>query len=398
MGVATPPDLFVKLVWILLTILLFLLSYYLINIGNNFVEKRKKIKYDTKILVSIASIAAVIYIIYILFNRYKILSDILLAIILSVIFSYFLNPLVNYLQNKGLKRIVSTAVVYVAILIVFTILLVSFIPRTGSEIRNLADNLTKYVDNLNVFIDKFYSNYDNVFSSTPELLKTIEGVIESNTQKLQESISNGISNMISGISGFLSKALTLILIPIITFYLLIDKNYFIKKVKEYIPLKYKDDILTLAHQINDVMNQFIKGRLLMALFVGTMTAIFLLIMNIDFAIVIGMITAIADIIPYIGPFLGFLPAVVLAFLSSPIKALWVAVFFVVIQWVENNILAPKVLGQSIGLHPLTVLLALIIGGGIFGVLGMILAVPVTAILMIIFRFIKMKYKESRELL
>jgi len=75
MGVATPPDLFVKLVWILLTILLFLLSYYLINIGNNFVEKRKKIKYDTKILVSIASIAAVIYIIYILFNRYKILSD-----------------------------------------------------------------------------------------------------------------------------------------------------------------------------------------------------------------------------------------------------------------------------------------------------------------------------------
>lgn len=398
MGVATPPDLFVKLVWILLTILLFLLSYYLINIGNNFVEKRKKIKYDTKILVSIASIAAVIYIIYILFNRYKVLSDILLAIILSVIFSYFLNPLVNYLQNKGLKRIVSTAVVYVAILIVFTILLVSFIPRTGSEIRNLADNLTKYVDNLNVFIDKFYSNYDNVFSSTPELLKTIEGVIESNTQKLQESISNGISNMISGISGFLSKALTLILIPIITFYLLIDKNYFIKKVKEYIPLKYKDDILTLAHQINDVMNQFIKGRLLMALFVGTMTAIFLLIMNIDFAIVIGMITAIADIIPYIGPFLGFLPAVVLAFLSSPIKALWVAVFFVVIQWVENNILAPKVLGQSIGLHPLTVLLALIIGGGIFGVLGMILAVPVTAILMIIFRFIKMKYKESRELL
>jgi len=311
---------------------------------------------------------------------------------------HLLKPSKSISQNKGLKRIVSTAVVYVAILIVFTILLVSFIPRTGSEIRNLADNLTKYVDNLNVFIDKFYSNYDNVFSSTPELLKTIEGVIESNTQKLQESISNGISNMISGISGFLSKALTLILIPIITFYLLIDKNYFIKKVKEYIPLKYKDDILTLAHQINDVMNQFIKGRLLMALFVGTMTAIFLLIMNIDFAIVIGMITAIADIIPYIGPFLGFLPAVVLAFLSSPIKALWVAVFFVVIQWVENNILAPKVLGQSIGLHPLTVLLALIIGGGIFGVLGMILAVPVTAILMIIFRFIKMKYKESRELL
>ncbi len=398
MKIAAPPDLFVKLVWILLTVLLFLISYYLINIGNNFVEKRKKIKYDTKILVAIASIVSIIYLIYQLFSRFSILSDIVLAIILSIILAYFLNPLVNYLQKKGLKRTVSTAIVYIGIVIILAILLVSFIPRTGKEIKNLAENLSIYISNFNTFIDKIYAGYSNVLGDTPELLQSIEKVIESNTQKLQDSISSGLTNLITGISGFLSKAVTLILIPIITFYFLVDKNYFVKKLKEHIPEKYKDDIFTLSHQINDVMNQFIKGRLLMAIFVGTMTAIFLLIMDVQFAIVIGFITAIADIVPYIGPFLGFLPAVILAFFSSPLKALWVAIFFVVIQWVENNILAPKVLGQSIGLHPLTVLLALIIGGGIFGVLGMILAVPVTAIMMILVKFIINKYKESRELL
>ncbi|HOK63590.1 MAG TPA: AI-2E family transporter [Soehngenia sp.] len=398
MKIAAPPDLFVKLVWILLTVLLFLISYYLINIGNNFVDKRKKIRYDTKILVAIASIVAIIYVIYELFSKFTILSDIMLAIILSIILAYFLNPLVNYLQKKGLKRTVSTAIVYIGIVIVLVILLISFIPRTGKEIKNLAENLSIYINNFNVFIDKIYAAYSNVLGDTPELLKSIEKVIETNTEKLQEAISNGLTNLISGISGFLSKAVTLILIPIITFYFLVDKNYFVKKVKEHIPEKYKDDILGLSQQINDVMNQFIKGRLFMAIFVGTMTAIFLLIMDVQFAIVIGFITAIADIVPYIGPFLGFLPAVILAFFSSPLKALWVGVFFVVIQWIENNILAPKVLGQSIGLHPLTVLLALIIGGGIFGVLGMILAVPVTAIMMILFKFLINKYKESRELL
>ena len=109
----------------------------------------------------------------------------------------------------------------------------------------------------------------------------------------------------------------------------------------------------------------------------------------DFAIIIGLITGIADIIPYIGPFLGFLPAVFFAFLHSPSRALWVAIFFLGIQWVENNVLAPKIIGESTGIHPITVLLALVLGGGIFGIWGMILSIPLIAIVKILYNhFIK----------
>ena len=121
--------------------------------------------------------------------------------------------------------------------------------------------------------------------------------------------------------------------------------------------------------------------------------IYLLVLGVDFAIVIGMITTVADIIPYIGPFMGFLPAVLFAFMDSPIKAMWVAILFLIVQWAENNVLAPKLLGDKTGLNPIVILISIIIGGGMFGVLGMMLAVPAVSILIILLDFAKMKYNE-----
>ena len=121
----------------------------------------------------------------------------------------------------------------------------------------------------------------------------------------------------------------------------------------------------------------------------------LLIVGVDFAVIIGLITCVADIIPYIGPFLGFAPAVLFALIESPIKAVWVGIIFLAIQWAENNIIAPKLLGDKVGLNPLVILLSIIIGGGMFGVLGMILGVPVVSIMMILIEFFKLKYNEKK---
>ncbi|NMA49704.1 MAG: AI-2E family transporter, partial [Tissierellia bacterium] len=98
----------------------------------------------------------------------------------------------------------------------------------------------------------------------------------------------------------------------------------------------------------------------------------------------------ADIIPYIGPFLGFLPAVIFAFIASPIKALWVGIFFILIQWGENNIIGPKILGKTTGMHPLTILLSIIAGGTIFGVIGMLLSVPFISVMIILYKYFKNK--------
>ena len=117
---------------------------------------------------------------------------------------------------------------------------------------------------------------------------------------------------------------------------------------------------------------------------GVSTTIALALLKINFAFIIGMLAGLADIIPYFGPVIGIIPAVFFAILESPIKALWVIIIFTIIQQVENDIITPKVVGESVGIHPVTVMLSLIIGGRFFGILGMVLAIPVVAILKIIY--------------
>lgn len=143
--------------------------------------------------------------------------------------------------------------------------------------------------------------------------------------------------------------------------------------------------------------EFLKGRLLMALFVGFITMILLLILGVDFAVIIGLITCVADIIPYVGPFIAFIPAVLFAALDSTMKAVWVGIFFVIIQWAENNLLGPKILGSKTGIHPLVVLLSIVVGGGMFGFAGMILSVPFVSICLILKDFFLLKYKEKKRL-
>ncbi len=159
-----------------------------------------------------------------------------------------------------------------------------------------------------------------------------------------------------------------------------------------IPKSYRKDVKGLILEIDKALGQFIRGRLLLALYVGIATTILLLLFKVDFALIIGLITGVADIIPYLGPFLGFFAcSVFFAFLYSPIKALWVGVLFLGIQWVENNVLAPKIIGKSTGIHPVTILLALVIGGGIFGIMGgMILSIPFIATLKIIYNYFVIK--------
>ena len=159
-----------------------------------------------------------------------------------------------------------------------------------------------------------------------------------------------------------SKVVSIVLTPILTLYFLVDKDYFKDKIAKLIPKKHRKDILYLASTIDISLTQFIKGRLIISLYIGVATTILLLIMGIDFAVVIGVITGLFDIVPYIGPFLGYIPAVFFAAISKPIKALWVSIFFVLIQWIENNVLAPKIIGENMGMHPMLILLSIIIGG------------------------------------
>ncbi|MBP2025318.1 AI-2E family transporter [Peptoniphilus stercorisuis] len=379
-------------------ILLFLVIYYLINIGNRYIEKNKRIGIDLKRVIKVFSGIIVIYILSIIFKKYSIVGDTVWALFVGMILAFAINPLVNRLEQKNIKRQYGVLIVYLSILIVMVILLVIVIPKTIQEISNLLSVIPSMVEKLGTEFSDFSKSISKSFNlpgSEPngDLIRKLQTSLESSIDVIQAQAITKLKSVASGMYVVFSKVLRFILVIIFSFYFTVDKEKFKNKVKRNLPEKYKEDILYVSGRINQALLDFVKGRLLMALFVGFATMVYLLVLRVDFAIVIGMITCVADIIPYIGPFMGFLPAVLFAFMDSPMKALWVAILFVVLQWAENNVIAPKLLGDKTGLNPILILISIIIGGGMFGVLGMILAVPTVSVLIILLDFAKMKYNE-----
>ncbi|HHV45511.1 MAG TPA: AI-2E family transporter [Tissierellia bacterium] len=376
----------IKNLMVLVFILLILIIYYLIHIGNRFVDSNRRIRITRKKGLPVIAAILFIYIFYQLFNQFSILQDTLFTIIASVILAYLFNPIINYLERYNIQRTLSILILYVVILGVVFAISLSIIPRLGKELGGLLAVIPTYIKELTEFLNDLYDKYYSRVDYIPPIMKSIEDVVFQNIDKLQNIIVSNISRFINGVVHAFGKIISFILIPILTFYFLRDKDYFKNILFLTIPKTKRQSARELLTQIDRVLSQFIRGRLILAAYVGIVTTIILLILNVNFAIVIGLITGIADIIPYFGPFLGFAPAVIFAFLDNPVKGIWVGVIFIIIQWVENNVLAPKIIGDSIGIHPITVLLSLIIAGGMFGVMGMIFSVPAVAVIKILIGF------------
>ncbi len=381
---------------ILLTFFVFLAIYYLIYIGNKHVSDDKQIKIDVRILVKLVAAAAILFLVYILFDRYKILGQLFFSIFISIIIAFIINPAVNKLEEKKLTRGQGTLLVYLSILLIFIVLGFIVVPKIHSEGKKFIVNLPDNFKFLMTKIEDIFNNFKTDNTSINSYIADFENTIQKAIGSFQKGLVSWLTSIFSSIQGGFSKIVGAVLVPIITFYFVVDKDKILKRVNDRIPDKYRDDFLYLYNNINIAMHDIVRGRFIMAIFVGIATMIMLFILRIEFAVVIGVITMIADIIPYFGPFLGFLPALLFALMQSPIKAIWVSVFFVLIQWIENNIVGPKVLGSSTGLHPLVILLSIIVGGGMFGVWGMILAVPIVAIILIIKDFAKQKVKDKKE--
>lgn len=396
MTVYNPPSFFYKATWTLSIVLLVLIIYYLINIGNKFVQNNRKIIINNKKVFPILIGLVFLFLFYNLLKKYTILSDTFYTIVFSAILAYLFNPIINYLEKKKISRLWGVILLYLVIIGGILILAFLVIPKSGTEIRRLVSDMPLYIGKVSTLIDKMYNKYYSTLGDLPPMFQGVQQVVMENIVGIESMVVNGLKTFIGGIINTFSKVISLVLTPILTLYFLVDKKYFKDRIIGLIPLKYRDDSKRLFDEIDSSLSKFIRGKIIMAAYVGVATSIVLLIIGVDFAIVIGFITGFADIIPYIGPFLGFVPAVFFASLSSPIKAIWVSVFFLSIQWIENNILAPKIIGETTGIHPIVVLISIIIGGGIFGVLGMILAVPLVAICIVVYDFIKAKLK-MREL-
>nr|WP_296154849.1 AI-2E family transporter [uncultured Peptoniphilus sp.] len=395
---AVTPNFLVVIRGLLLILLLGLSVYYLINIGNQYIDKSKRIRFDLRrVGLFLSAILLFIIIIRYVFHRFPVLPTTLAAIVISIILAYIINPLVSYLETKKISRRLGVLIVYVGFILIFVVLFLVVLPKTIQELRNLFTSLPNLVNDVNLRILDSADHIEKVTNiDMSRILKNIQDGIEQYLNSIQTGLVERLRSMASGMYAAFGRMVSFVLVLILTYYFTVDKNRIKVKLYKLIPSNYRSDILYLGSEINAAMLEFVKGKLLLAVIVGVMTTIMLLILGVNFAVAIGLITIVADIIPYIGPFLAFIPAFFFSVMDSWTKAIWVSIFFVFLQWAENNLFAPKILGKRTGLHPAVVLLCIVIGGGTFGVIGMILSVPVFSILTILKNFTMMKWRDHKQ--
>lgn len=372
----------------LFIVLLVLSIYFSVHILNSKLDDKYKIQVNKIKTFRYFLYCLIFFFVLFLYKTYSILRVTTVTFIVAIVISYILNPFVKFFERKKIKRLYSIIIVYLIIVLSIVVLILVIFPSTIGQVKNLFKILPDVVKN---FISYTENLRDNLFTNFPTVNSWIDGInvqLLKVTNTVASSVLTWITNMIFGVKTIIAFIIQLILIPVITFYLLLEKDKILDSIGNYTPKRYKSFLANLWQEVDSALSMFVRGRIIMAIFVGVATMLYLAAFRIEFALIIGIVTCVADIIPYIGPFLGFVPAVLLALVKDPITAVWVGVLFCLVQWVENNIIGPKILGDSTGMHPLIVLILLITGGGMFGVVGMIFSVPIVAALAIVYRHTK----------
>jgi len=339
--------------------------------------KNKYIKIG--IIVSLLILSALGY--FIFANSAKIVT-IITPFMIGIIIAYLLNPLIVRLERRKLSRGLAISLIGILFLIIISLVLNMIIPILYSNISDLISNIPNYTNYYNNGVNWLQTQVN--YSMLPQQVKDIvASQVKGNINYLQGFFLSILKNSLGAISSIFSFFLNFILGIFIAFYFLKDIDFFKRQVSGLIPRNWRGTVSATAAEINVVISNYIQGQLTVLAIVALLETIGLTIVGVKYSLVLGIIGGLANIIPYFGPFIGAVPAVAIAILDSPTKALFAILVFVIVQQIDNSIISPKIMSQSMGLHPLTIIFVILFFGTFFGLVGMILAVPLTAILKVI---------------
>lgn len=330
---------------------------------------------NQKLIVLILLLLAGIYFLYLV-------RGILFPFLIASVIAYVVNPLIEKLLNRGFSRTGAIVLLFGMILTVFLIIIVFALPLVVEELNRLSQTLPSYVGTLQDYIDQFSTDIQRI--KLPAIVKQLADQTLEKAEEVGLGLINWLSNLILSI---FSHVVGLVIAPIIAFYILKDLEGISDSLNSWIPVKYWDQVYRLWLEINAVISGFLRGQFLVAIIIALLTTIGLLFLQVNFAIVLGIIAGAFNIIPYLGPILGAIPAIVIVLVNSPWKALAVSVLFLAIQQIEGAIISPRIMSNQVGLNPLSVIFAILAGGELGGLFGMILAVPIVGIVKVILKFI-----------
>ncbi|MEE9523384.1 MAG: AI-2E family transporter [Thermodesulfovibrionales bacterium] len=310
------------------------------------------------------------------------------VVIIAAILAYLINPLANWIEGRGVSRALTTITIFVAMISLIAVFLIIFMPLIIEEVKSAQQSLS--TGQANVKLNKMITDLEQKL--------TYVGVHDFN---IMEKIRGFFITVGQRVFNYLLDAVSiithLIIIPFFSFFMVKDSRYIKKQFILMIPNRFFEFTINLLNKMDIQMGNYIRGQLLESTIIGTLAIAALWTLNVDYFILLGAFAGLINIVPYVGPIIGTIPPILASLYATGNLATagYIALVFVIIQLIDNGVLKPVVVGKSVDLHPLMVLLAVIIGGKFFGILGMILSIPVTGFIKIIIHESMINFRKYR---
>ncbi|PEC22570.1 AI-2E family transporter [Bacillus cereus] len=320
------------------------------------------------------------------------LKTIFFPVLLAGVLFYILHPFVSLLEKKGVSRIVSIASIYLIVLGLFVFLVVTVIPIIRDQIDALINNLPYFGHEIERAARRFGES--NLLGKIQENLNIdVANMVKDYTVDFTKSLSSVTGNVTGFLSTVTEVVLTFVMVPFILFYLLKDgeqlPNHFLKFISE----QRQPAAKSILDDMHYAISSYIRGQIIVSLFIGIMLLIGYLIIGIKYAVLLAILAMIVNIVPYVGPVIAITPALIIAFIDSPAMVLKVIIVMMVVQLAEGKFISPQVMGKKLDIHPITIIFIILTAGNLFGIMGVILAIPGYAILKVLvthsYRFVKL---------
>lgn len=337
--------------------------------------------------ISLASFVRAVSVVLFVFFLY-ILQDVLLIFLFSIIIASAISPFANWLDSKRFPRLLGVLLLFLAVLGLMALIISLVIPSVSADVNRLIAALPELVDRITGELEDIQEGAPSYL----DFISEIQNILSAFSSYLQQASGSVIGLVVGIFGGFVS----FIAILVISFYLSVTKNGIESFLGSVVPEKYESYVMDLWKRSERKVGLWLQGQALLALIVGLVVYVGLSLMGIKFALLLGLLALVLEIVPIAGPILAAVPAIVLAFIQDPALGLWVLLFYIVVQQLENHILVPLVMGKTIGLNPVVVIMSLLIGGQLAGIIGMLLAIPVATVIVEIIDDLA-RQKESRRL-
>lgn len=318
---------------------------------------------------------------------YAFLKAVLAPFIIAMIISYVLNPIVSLLGRRKVPISVAVLLIYAVFLASVTIILMNLIPMFMSQVLELNEHMPEFTMRAQTMIDSFNDN-----EMLPE---SVRSGINHSLYKMETGIANWVSNYIDNLGSKINMVFLAFIIPFLAFYILKDFRLIEKTVLAVVPKTHRRHVIKLLLEIDDALGNYIRGQFLVCVIVGTFAYIGYWIIDMPYPLLLACVVAVFNIIPYLGPYFGAAPAVVMAASISWKMVLYVILVNWICQLLEGNVISPQVVGRTLHMHPLVIIFVLLVGGELAGIIGLILAVPFFAVLKVIFTHLSQYYIQRK---